>query len=329
MGSDAGPPGGYLGLGAGLNFVGDSDISGGGIDTRADFKAGWASAATLGYRFTNGLRGELEVGYRDNDVDSLSGVSSADGRAKSVSFMGNLLYDFNLEGRIKPYLGFGIGGIRGDFDAIQPIGENATRLDDRDEAFAAQAILGASFEVDDRMDLFLDYRYFRSNDLELRTDSGVAVDAEYRNQTVMLGVRLALGKTPEKPAPAPAAPVPAPAPEPPPAPEIAKTYLVFFDWDRSDLTPEALKVLQSAAENALAGKPTRIVATGHADRSGPDAYNLGLSRRRAESVQAELIRLGVPAAQIGIDWKGERDPLVETPDGVREPQNRRVEIVFD
>ena len=63
-------------------------------------------------------------------------------------------------------------------------------------------------------------------------------------------------------------------------------------------------------------------------RSGSDKYNLGLSKRRAEAVQQELERQGVGGGDIGIDWKGERDPLVPTPDGVREPQNRRVEIVF-
>jgi outer membrane protein OmpA-like peptidoglycan-associated protein len=103
---------------------------------------------------------------------------------------------------------------------------------------------------------------------------------------------------------------------------------VFFDWDRSDLTGEAQAIIQSAAENSKKGQVARIETTGHADRSGPDGYNLDLSRRRAQAVAAELIRLGVEPAEIALDYKGEREPLVQTPDGVREPQNRRVEIIL-
>lgn len=117
---------------------------------------------------------------------------------------------------------------------------------------------------------------------------------------------------------------------PPPAPrvEAPRSYLVFFDFDRSDLTPEASNIVKTAADNAKAGNVTRIDVTGHADRSGSDQYNLRLSQRRAQTVQAELVRDGVPADQISVAAKGESEPLVPTADGVREPQNRRVEIVY-
>ena len=107
---------------------------------------------------------------------------------------------------------------------------------------------------------------------------------------------------------------------------MGTSYLVFFDWDRAVLTPEALDIVATAAQNVLAGGVARIQATGHADRSGPAEYNIGLSERRAEAVRAELIRQGLPADSISIFARGEADPLVPTDDGVREPQNRRVEI---
>lgn len=117
---------------------------------------------------------------------------------------------------------------------------------------------------------------------------------------------------------------------PPPAQRVQapRSYLVFFDFDRSDLTPEASNIVKTAADNAKAGNVTRIDVTGHADRSGSDQYNLRLSQRRAQTVQAELVRDGVPADQISVSAKGESEPLVPTSDGVREPQNRRVEIVY-
>ena len=104
---------------------------------------------------------------------------------------------------------------------------------------------------------------------------------------------------------------------------------MFFDFDRSNLTPEAEQIVQTAASNYQNTTVTRINVTGHADRSGSAQYNMGLSQRRAESVKAELIRNGVPEREIAVFARGEEDPLVPTRDGVREPQNRRVEIVFE
>ena len=67
---------------------------------------------------------------------------------------------------------------------------------------------------------------------------------------------------------------------------------------------------------------------GHADRSGDAAYNQRLSQRRAEAVAAELVRDGVARGNISVQAFGESRPLVPTADNVREPQNRRVEIVL-
>jgi len=131
----------------------------------------------------------------------------------------------------------------------------------------------------------------------------------------------------------PAAPVAAPAAPPPPAPAAApapaRNYIVFFDFDKADLKSDAQTVVRQAAQGFKNSTGvTRIEATGHADRAGTPAYNMKLSQRRAEAVRAELIAQGVPANAITIAAKGETQPLVQTADGVREPQNRRVEIVL-
>ena len=94
------------------------------------------------------------------------------------------------------------------------------------------------------------------------------------------------------------------------------------------MTGEGRSAVGDAAASANSGNVARIIATGHTDRSGPERYNQRLSERRAASVRAELIRLGIPEAQIVILGKGETTPLVPTADGVREQQNRRVEIVL-
>jgi outer membrane protein OmpA-like peptidoglycan-associated protein len=127
---------------------------------------------------------------------------------------------------------------------------------------------------------------------------------------------------------APAAYTPPPVVAPAPAP-VARSYMVFFDFNKSDLSPEAVTIVDQAAKNASPAKTTTLTVTGHTDTVGSDAYNMRLSQRRAESVAAELERNGIPSSEIALVAKGKRDLLVPTKDGVREPQNRRVTIVYD
>ena len=121
-------------------------------------------------------------------------------------------------------------------------------------------------------------------------------------------------------------------------------YLVFFAWDQADLTPVTQAVLNQVVADYNRGAPSRVVIAGHADRSGTDAYNEELSEQlkdapnldtdeelseqRARNVARVLVGRGVPQAALDVQWFGESQPRIATPDGVREPQNRRVEIVF-
>jgi iron complex outermembrane receptor protein len=125
-----------------------------------------------------------------------------------------------------------------------------------------------------------------------------------------------------------AAYVPPPA-APPAAAPVARSYMVFFDFNKSDLTSEAVSIVDQAAKNAGPAKATTLTVTGHTDTVGSDAYNMRLSKRRADSVAARLEQDGIPSSEIAIVAKGKRDLLVPTKDGVREPQNRRVTIVYD
>jgi outer membrane protein OmpA-like peptidoglycan-associated protein len=113
-----------------------------------------------------------------------------------------------------------------------------------------------------------------------------------------------------------------------PKAEAPKDFLVFFDWNKSTLTPEAKRIIADAVAQAKATGAKSVKVVGYTDRSGTPQYNLGLSVRRAEAVKAEMVRLGVPASAVSIEGRGEEDPLVPTADGVREPQNRRAAISF-
>jgi OOP family OmpA-OmpF porin len=115
---------------------------------------------------------------------------------------------------------------------------------------------------------------------------------------------------------------------PAPRAEAPKDYLVFFDWNKSNLTPEARKIIADAVAHAKATGAKAVKVTGYTDRSGTPQYNLKLSVRRAEAVEAEMAKLGIPPASVAVEGRGEEDPLVPTADGVREPQNRRAAISF-
>ena len=132
------------------------------------------------------------------------------------------------------------------------------------------------------------------------------------------GVRLSFGHPPPPP----------PAPAAMPAPVAARSYLVFFDWDNATLTDRARQIIRDAANNSTHVQYTRIEVNGYTDTSGTPKYNQGLSVRRAEAVAAELVRDGIQRNVITIQGFGETHPLVPTGPGVREPQNRRVEIVM-
>ena len=333
LAASAADQGFYLGAGLGANWTRDTDITGTGTNLKAEFDTGWTGALSAGWAYGNGARAELEFGYRHNDLESIAGVAASSGDATSWRGMVNAYYDFKTESPIIPYLGVGIGAARVSLKAA-PFG--ATRLDDSDSAFAYQGIAGAGYRVDERVQVFADYRYFATTSLDFTTAAGTAVDADYANHTLMVGLRFnfvapkAAPKEEPRPAAAaaPAPPVPVPAAAPAPRAAAPRNYLVFFDWDKADLTPEALKTIATAAEDAKKGNISRIRATGHADRSGPETYNMRLSMRRAIAVKGELVRQGVAEKDIAVVAKGETEPLVPTPDGVREPQNRRVEIVF-
>lgn len=106
-------------------------------------------------------------------------------------------------------------------------------------------------------------------------------------------------------------------------------YLVFFNWDAADLGSGALNVLDAVADEVSKNPPTTINIVGHTDTSGPDQYNQRLAFKRANNVKDALVERGVDPSLIMVDAKGETELLVETPDNIREPANRRVNISFN
>jgi outer membrane protein OmpA-like peptidoglycan-associated protein len=337
-----GAQGFYLMGAIGPNFGRDSDLESSTFELEAELDTGWTLSGGFGYAYGNGFRTELELGLRDNDVSNVSGAA-ATGDIRSQSLMGNLYYDFDTRSKWTPYVGAGIGLTRIKANGVTPV--SGTSIDDKDLTYGAQAMAGVAYAVTDRLALTLGYRYFMAPDIEWQNSAGADVDADYSTHEILVGLRFTFGgprPAPEpmpaaQPAPPPAAepaPAPAPAPAPPPQaapapPPVPRDYIVFFDWNSATLSQAARDILRTAADNAGKTGVVRIGLTGHADRSGPTRYNQRLSERRAAAVKAELERLGVSAREIAVVGRGESQPLVATDDGVREPRNRRVEIVLE
>jgi outer membrane protein OmpA-like peptidoglycan-associated protein len=318
-------PGFYIGAIGGVNWMFNNSFnttvttpfgSASGT-TNLNNNIGWAAGGMIGYDFV-GPRVEVEGMYRDNTgtvtLNGLSGSTNSD--VNQVSVMGNILYDFNAGGTIVPYIGAGAGVA---FINASLTGTNAVSS----TQFAYQAMVGVGYNVDPMIRINLEGRYYGTTSPNLSQSGNVGgipftVSASPQNNNISLlaSVQFRFG---------------APAVVPPPAQApiaTAPSFMVFFDWDRSNLSAQALNTIKQAADTYKTKGNARITATGHTDRSGPENYNMALSLRRANAVKDALVRNGVPATAISVVGKGESQPLVPTADGVREPQNRRVEIVI-
>ncbi|MFT3810941.1 MAG: OmpA family protein [Micropepsaceae bacterium] len=295
------PAGTYVGLAAGANWLKDYDFFRG---KQLESDTGYYVGGFVGYKWDNGIRAEFEASFRENVWDR-SGFTVFDHRA--LSGMVNVLYDLDVGEGMALSLGGGIGASR-----ISNVGNDNSPNSRRDVVFAYQGIAEFEAMVDDNVGIFAGYNYFVADNWDFDGYRG-----DYVAHTVKLGVKYHFYE-PE------AAPV---VVEPPPPPPVAaKTFIVFFNFDKSDLTPEAQAVIAEAAAAFASTGSVSIAVVGHTDTVGSAAYNLPLSQRRAASVKAGLVANGVPDGAISTDGRGFSEPLVATGPGVKEPQNRRATI---
>jgi len=343
--ASAEPDGWYGAIDAGYHIIDDinAESSTTGANWNWEVNDGWTAFARLGYRFNPNWRAELEGGYRSGDIGSVRAVSGAQGLCNltpatgpchspegditSTTLMANVIYDFGTpEWTLRPFVGLGVGVNRVNVDTVGRLRQTpgvSFAADDSSTKFAAQAIAGLAWAVSDRANIDLTYRYLTGDANWQSSVAGTGNvpfgewSGDYdQSHAVTLGLRYAFG----------AEDAPPPPPPPPPAKPAARQFVVYFDFDRSDLTAEARSVVTQAANYAKSGAPTRVLVVGHTDTSGNAAYNLGLSNRRARTVADALVAQGVNGGVISLDGKGETAPAKATADGVREPLNRRASI---
>ena len=319
----------YIGASAGGNFSETITTTRPGSKIETD--PGFVGLASIGYGFGNGVRVEIEGNYRENDPSKVSFggpfITTHNGQVQNYGGMFNVLFDIDVGSPwIYPYLGAGAGAIRTELSGFDGISYGQTN-------FAYQAIAGLSFPVYGvpGLSITTEYRFLGQNGVQKGSsfetvgsppvtinNTPLRIRQQF-DHSLLVGVRYAFGITPPPPPPAPVA---APAAQP------ARSYLVFFDWDSADLSTRARQIIKEAADNSARVTHTKIEVNGYTDTSGTPAYNQRLSVRRAQAVAAELVRDGVPREAIAIAGFGETHLLVPTAAGVREPQNRRVEIII-
>jgi outer membrane protein OmpA-like peptidoglycan-associated protein len=341
------PDGIYGRLEAGWSHVPSLDGSASAINGRvsADYTTkqseGAIGGGAVGYKW-GAFRGEVNVDYSQQSMKSLSLTSlngyslpgnsvPLTGNINNLSFMVSGFYDFATGTPFTPYVGVGVGGAHLSFNNVSTGGFlGAVPLaNGSDTVFAYQPMAGVHYAIGPHVELGLEYRYIGTTDANFSIPSPSSYVAQsfkekFESHNVLASLTWHFASPP--PAPMPVTPaVVSPAPPAPP-PHQAQKFLVFFDFDKSTLTEAGRKVVDAAAAAYKQGGSAHLDVSGYTDLSGTQAYNLKLSERRADTVRDALVRDGVSAADIGVSWHGKENPRVPTPDGVREPQNRRVEI---
>jgi outer membrane protein OmpA-like peptidoglycan-associated protein len=337
----------YIGAGAGGNYLQQERVlasPGLGLSAKKlTTNIGGVGVGSIGWGFGNGLRLEVEGDVRHNRVRTVSGFgspTSSGGDQYAFGGMVNALFDMDIGYNwLYPYFGLGAGIADTKLDGLHsygvPGGVNFASSG-WSTNFAYQGIFGLSFPMAavPGLSLTAEYRFYGvldapsfhgTDNVVVGTGSqahagrgNVNINSDY-NHSLLIGVRYAFDTAP------PVAPAPAVVPQ---VQTQSRSYLVFFDWDRSDLTDRARQIIAEAAQASTSVKATSIEVQGNADKSGTPAYNQRLSLRRAQTVAAELVRHGVPRTEIVIQAFGDTRPLVPTAPGVREPQNRRVAIIL-
>jgi outer membrane protein OmpA-like peptidoglycan-associated protein/opacity protein-like surface antigen len=348
----------YVGGEFGAMIVEDTDIDNATTDNiiTINHEYGYDGGLFVGYDL-GGFRLEAEVAYKKADLSGFTnlvvlpgegpatfpgGRDFAGGSTSALSFMLNGMLDFGDDDGVQGFVGGGVGMARVKFNNQRVFANTAPFLDDSDSRLAWQLFAGVRQAISDNIDVTVKYRFFNVPDIKLVAATGGAgtvsqdVETRFRSHSLLGGLTFNFGGAeplpPPLPPPPPAPYVAPPAPPPPPPPpavvERVGPFVVFFDWDKDELTPQATAILDNAAAAYASTGQAQVQLAGHADRSGPDDYNIGLSQRRAANVRAYLTGRGIPDGVITSEAFGESRPLVETADGVREPQNRRVEITF-
>lgn len=184
----------YFGMMGGYSLPRDSDWEFAGVRVPTDYQDGYAIGAFLGTQTDSGLRGEAELSFRTNNLDTFGGVA-LEGQVDRLALMINVLYEFGagsgygyaVGGGLRPYLGLGGGGAMVHINDVNDL--SATAVNDSEFGLAYQFIAGFAFELTPDSFFHVDYRYFSTEAIDFSDTGGTTFDAEFADWTVTAGLR--------------------------------------------------------------------------------------------------------------------------------------------
>lgn len=319
----------YVDLGAGATLTQTQHSRSGGSSSQVGHAPGFSGFAGFGYGFGNGLRAEVEGTYLQSHINRVS-PSNAHGHNQTYGGLVNVLYDidtqklFGVDSIFTPYVGVGAGYLVDNYRVKSPV----RSISGTQGGLGYQGIVGTAIDTGiPGLAATVDYRMIGETMSKQSYHTGDSHFDHKFNHVFSVGLRYAFDTAPAAPQHVTTIAAPAPAP--------ARTYLVFFDWNSSSLSTQAKLIVDKAAEATHNTQTTRVNVSGYADNSSirggvaGEAFNKKLSVQRAEAVEAELVKNGVPEEAIVVQGLGDTVQFVKTAPNTREALNRRVVITLN
>lgn len=321
----------YIDAGTGANFSRDQRVynSSGQQVGELEYDGGIPGTLAAGYALANGWRGDVEFGFRRNDVGDGASVAS-NGSVDVGTMMAMLWFDWPVPWAVRPYAGAGAGQAELDLSGAGGSGSGS----DSDTVFAWQLSTGLLAQLSPRFALTLGYRLLTTEEARF---TGSGLRSEYQSDSAMLGLRYYF-----KPAKrirmadaaaataagagagaagATGAAVPA---------EVAAFEVVLrpvnFKFDQDELTEPAQQTLDEMAARLAQAPDMKVTVDGHTDFIGSSEYNMALGERRANVVRDYLAAKGVNAAVVDIRSFGETQPTDNNQTSEGRAVNRRAEL---
>jgi OOP family OmpA-OmpF porin len=355
----------YLALGGGANLLPEQALrSEGGDIGELRFDNGYVGSLAFGGTFAFGLRPELELAYRRNEIKSIYAEAlgmrvPAEGTLEAYTAMLNLMYEIRTSqgffSVVHPYIGGGAGVAHLAYR--DPSFGGTPGEDDSQTVFAFQGGAGVGFDLSDSITLSLDYRHVRSGDAEFELDAiGPPIEASYRANTALASLRFSFGvasaERPETRKPAlRRTNLPPPPPDadgdgtPDSLDKCSKTppgfkvditgcivqqsvvlQAVDFEPASTRLTAPSRQTLDMIAAALREQPDLKIEVGGHTDSQGSREANLKVSRQRADVVVKYLVNAGVPRTSLVAKGYGSSRPVADNATEEGRTQNRRVEF---
>jgi outer membrane protein OmpA-like peptidoglycan-associated protein len=311
-----------IGVGGAITQNADITTESGGKQTEG--RVHFADSVTAGARIGYWFEGEPMVGVAGTVSYFQPGASGSTAKTEVVPLsllaMGRwpLLVSKEFpKGQLQPYLGVGPGffithaSTPGFSDTSKEAG-----LDFR---------TGAQWLFTPRVGSFVEYRLTHVG--TTFRDQGVREETSLTTHHFLIGMAYHFEKAaPPPPPPPPPPPVAQAPPPPPPTKEKIVLRAVHFDFDKADIRPDAQPILDEATRILKERGDIHVVVAGHTDSRGSDAYNIELSKRRAEAVMRYLVDHGIAASRITGQGFGERQPVASNDTAEGRAENRRVEL---